>query len=89
MRFSEDFIVVKLLVFLNINLYGTTTQNENTRVLHSFFWPILGGINSCSGDLGRANACPGTACFPKRHILCFRDRGDMPGGREPVHTDHR
>lgn len=47
-----------------------------------------GGLDSSSGDLGRADPRPRPAGLPQRRLLRLRDRRDLPGGREPVHPHH-
>lgn len=47
-----------------------------------------GGFHGRSGDLGRTHPGAGPVRLPQRRLLRLRDRGDLPGGREPVHADH-
>lgn len=56
---------------------------------HLFVPPSSGELQRRTGDLSRLHKGLGPVRLPQRHLLCLRDRGDLPGGREPVHFDHR
>lgn len=61
----------------------------NIQPKHVPLRPTSGGLQRRAGDFGRPHTGLGPDRLPQRYLLRLRDRGDLPGGREPVHADHR